>query len=135
MKNMPIYVSDQTIRDMATSWPRVETISFDANEIEAPSIRPISLEAFVMLVENCEKLEHLGLFNIAFDKDEDELAKIKLQGNGSLTSLWVGYSAISHPQAVAKLLSKMCPRIETITCAILVSDIWGEVDRLMDESA
>lgn len=118
-------VNDAFIRDMASSWPRLQELDFGCTSCWGLPSR-VTLDGLLAFCEFCPDLRVLG---ITFDatNDDSPLSShnewTKPLQNLHMDSLQVGHSRIGFDQvdAVAAFLHRIYPNLTELTC-------WDEHD-------
>ncbi|KAK7018129.1 hypothetical protein R3P38DRAFT_3200476 [Favolaschia claudopus] len=103
---------DQTIGNLATSWPFLQKLNLMVCTLDILVDPPITLHAFRLLVRHCPMLHFLRLDVDASQVPPAEPTRI---GPHSLEHLDVGCSRILHAPSVARYLSGLFPKLESIT--------------------
>ncbi|TFK32398.1 hypothetical protein BDQ12DRAFT_617125 [Crucibulum laeve] len=136
-----MYLDDDSVKNLATSWPRLQMLVFACST--TPNIIPrVTLPGLLPLAEHCRDLEQLCLFMHLGFREETELsilADLKT-GRGiaqhSLVSLQVGTSTLGDdPEEVATFLRSVFPALRIVKADdIRNTPDWQTLSQLLEQT-
>lgn len=112
---VPLQLNDGDLRTIGKAWPKIEILHLCSDPFceRTRGVRPVSsLHGLISTVEQCPRLQHLGLCLDYGSFMDDELLLRNRTVSKSVYHLDVGRSWLTEPPRVASLLSGVFPSLK-----------------------